>query len=242
MANTSGRKGRTAVLARDVMKRDVVTIGPEDSVGDAAALMYKRGISGLPVVKDGKVIGMLSEGDLIRRQEIGSDRPHHSWWLALFGNEDLARTYVRSHAKRVADVMTADLLTVGETASVAEIADIFAAHHVKRVPVLRDGKLVGLVSRANLIQALAGASQHEAGSIAASDDTIRAALLGELQRQPWWDDWLNNVVVSNGVVDLWGFFEAESDKAAARVAAENTPGVMAVHDHRMRRTAAMTIS
>lgn len=230
------------MFARDVMKRDVVTIGPDDSVGEAAALMYKRGISGLPVVKDGKVVGILSEGDLIRRQEIGSDKPHRSWWLALLGNEDLARTYVRSHAKRVADVMTADPLTVSETATVAEIADIFASHHVKRVPVLRDGKLVGLVSRANLIQALAGASQHKAADIAASDETIRSALLGELQRQPWWDGWLNNVVVSNGIVDLWGFYETESDKAAARVAAENTPGVKAVHDHRMRRTAAMAIS
>jgi CBS domain-containing protein len=223
--------------AKDIMKTNVVTVGPKATVGEVAALMYKRGISGIPVVEDGKIVGLVSEGDLIRRQEIGSATGPRSWWLAIFGRENLARDYVLSHARQVGDIMTRDVVTVGEEAPLAEIAALFASRHIKRVPVVRDGQLVGLVSRANLIQALAGAALRRHDEAPATDREIRDAVLAELDRQSWWDGWLNNATVEKGVVHLWGFYIAEDDRNAARVAAENIPGVRDVQDHRMPRAA-----
>ena len=221
--------------AKDVMTADVVTVTPEATVGEAASLLNERRVSGAPVLKDGRLVGMVTEGDLIRRREIGSDEEGQSWWLRLLGTGGGAQGYIKAHAKHIADVMTRKPVTVEEATPVAEIARLLETHHIKRVPVLRDGRLVGVVSRADLVRALAAASiqTFEANE---TDEAIRQALLAELDRQRWWHGWHASVIVDNGIVHLWGFYSAAGERDAARVAAENIPGVKAVEDHSMQRS------
>jgi CBS domain-containing protein len=217
--------------AVEIMTSSVVSVDPEMPIKRVAELLAERRISAAPVVDaELHVIGMISEGDLLRRAEIGTER-RGSWWLELLAsNRDLADAYVKSHAKTVRDVMTKEVVTASEHASLADIAGLLEAHHIKRVPVTRNGKLVGIVSRANLVQALASAA--EAPAPTQSDDRdIRDRLAVELKRQKWADTSPGNIVVQNGVVHLWGYALSASEQRALCVAAENVPGVKAVHDH-----------
>lgn len=218
--------------AKDVMIRDVVTVGSDTTVDKVAALMCEHRISAVPVVDNDALVGIVSEGDLVRRQEIGSETPRQSWWLRLFGEGGSAGDYIRSRAKRVADVMIRTPITVEEDTPLHEIAHIFESRHIKRVPVLRDGKVVGLVSRANLIQALASTGAAEAPA-SVGDGTIREKLSEDLAKQSWWSGSTGNFVVRDGVVQFWGFYRTQAEKDAARVAAENVPGVKGVEDNRV---------
>jgi CBS domain-containing protein len=217
--------------AADVMTLDVLTVRPETATSDIAALMLERGVSAVPVVDDQrKVLGLVSEGDLMRRVEAGTEK-RRSWWLALFAsNATLASEYVKSHARQAKDVMSAPAITVSEEISLADIADLIERHGIKRVPVVRDGKLVGIVSRANLLRALA-TFQTAATPAKPDDRAIREAVLAELREQRWSTAGGGNVVVADGVVHLWGAITSEEERRAARVAAENVPGVIAVQDH-----------
>ena len=181
----------------------------------------------------GTVIGIVSEGDLIGHAgAIGEQR--RSWWLRLFTTEDvLARDYAKSHARTAVDVMSSEVITVLETASLADIARLMDKHGIKRVPVLRDGRLVGIVSRGNLLQALAATDVSKPAS--ADDRTIREQLTAKLQVQPWAHMMTKNIVVENGVVHLFGFVRSDEERSALRIAAENVPGVVRVEDRMMRR-------
>jgi CBS domain-containing protein len=216
--------------ALDVMTTNVITVKPDMSVRDAAVLLLERHISGAPVLdEDGRLTGILSEGDLLRRVEIGTAEARRTRWLDLFSARAGADAYVKSHALRVEDVMTRDVVSVEEETSLAAIATLMESRGVKRVPVLRDGRLVGIVSRANLLQALAS-SAPEPQQVTASDREIREQLVRELEGRSWAFAG-RNVVVRDGVVHLWGIFNSMEAVQAVRVAAERIPGVRGVEDH-----------
>src|SRR6516225_4215805 len=215
--------------AFDVMTTEVITVDENATVPEAAKLMSDRGISAVPVVdRENRVIGMVSEGDLLHRAETGTER-RRSWWLEMMSSTNkLAGEYIKSHSGKVTDVMTRDVLSVTETTSVANIALLLETNRIKRVPVVRDGKLVGIVSRANLVQALAMTIDEPSSSADADDRTIREKLLVELKAQRWAEVSPANVTVKDGVVHLWSSYLSEQEKRAVVVAAENIPGVRRV--------------
>jgi CBS domain-containing protein len=218
--------------ARDIMTTHVVSVRPGVSVAQVADIMVKRGISAVPVVDDrGAVVGIVSEGDLMRRAETGTER-RRAWWLRLLtGEAELASDFIKANARKVDDIMTRDVITVTDDTPVGEIASLLEKKHIKRVPVLANGQLVGIVSRANLVQALAVASHRPHLEIPASDTEIRDRLVDRLRKEPWAHLSLMNVVVTDGVVHLWGIVPSAVEKRAIRVAAEGVPGVRAVDDH-----------
>lgn len=218
--------------AKDVMTSAVVTVEPGASVPELAELLRDRRISGVPVVSGGKLVGMVSEGDLLRRYEIGTDRFESRWWSRLFASRPGSAEYVRSHASRVTDIMTQPVICVDEDTPVVEIVSLFEAHRIRRVPVTRDEQLVGLVSRADLVLALAAKARRSIAQAAAGDKAIREQLVDELEHQPWWQRYSSMLTVTEGVVHYWGMLDSEDEKRAARVAAENIPGVRNVVDHR----------
>jgi len=227
--------------AMDVMTSEVITVDENASVQAVAKLLAERGISAVPVVdKANRVIGMVSEGDLLHRAETGTER-RRSWWLEMMASTNkLAGDYVKSHSGQVKDVMTRDVVSVIETTPVADIAILLETNRIKRVPVVRDGKLVGIVSRANLVRAL-GMTINEPSSAEADDRTIREKLLAELKAQRWAEVSPANVTVKDGVVHLWSSYLSEQEKRALLVAAENIPGVRRVEDH-MRPVPAYLLS
>ena len=222
----------------DVMTSEVITVDENASVTAVAKLLAERGISAVPVVdNENRVIGMVSEGDLLHRTETGTER-RRSWWLEMFASTNqLAGDYIKSHSGSVKDVMTRDVLSVSDTTPVADIAILLETNRIKRVPVLRDGKLVGIVSRANLVRELAMTINEPSSSAEAYDRTIRDRLLAELKAQKWAEVSPANVTVKDGIVHLWSSYYSEQEKRALVVAAENIPGVRRVEDH-MRLTGA----
>jgi CBS domain-containing protein len=220
--------------ARDVMTSPVVTVKPTASVKDVARLFLERRISGVPVVDDqGKLVGIVSEGDLVHRSEISTMR-RRPWWLVLMaGDEGSAAEYIKAHAKRVADIMTRKVISAAPDALLHEIAETLEKYGIKRLPIVRDEELGGIVSRGNLVQAIATSGSKL--DVPLSDTTIREKLLTHLNRQSWAHATLLNATVSGGVVDLWGFVESDTERKAIRVAAEATPGVRAVNDHMTAR-------
>jgi CBS domain-containing protein len=217
--------------ARDVMTAPVVTVRPDTRVEEIAQLLLERRISGVPVVDGhGHIVGMVTEGDLMRRPEIGTER-HRGWWLRFFGDERArAEEYARAHGSRAEQVMTRNVVTVSDETSVGEIARLLEEHHIKRVPVVRDGKVVGIVSRANLLHGLA-AHDPTPPARPMDDRSIREAVLHAFERDGWSAHSRLNVIVRNGVVELWGLVDSDQSRRAIRIAAENTPGVVAVKDN-----------
>jgi CBS-domain-containing membrane protein len=216
--------------ARDVMVRAVVTASPDTTVDGLARLMINLRISGVPVLDtDRRLVGIVTEGDLLRRAEIGTESHQPCWSEPFSSNSRLAAEYVKSHAKRVADIMTHEVFSVDEMATLGEIADLLEEKRIKRVPVVHDGKIVGIVSRADLLKVLAsgGAGTEDEEQ----DQTIHRLLLAELREQKWADAGEGRVVVTDGVVHLWGIVGSEDERRALRIAAENTPGVRGIEDH-----------
>lgn len=220
--------------AKDIMTAPVITAGPDSSVSEIAALLFERRISAVPVVEEGRLVGIVSEGDLLHRHEIGTERGARpgSWWLRLFSAGHSAEGYIKSHARKARDVMTREVVSVAPDSDAAEIASLLEAHGIKRVPVLEGGRLVGVVSRANLVQALAGVAQAAVRVTPPSDQSIRSRLLAELQSQPWWRRGTFSLEVKDGRVTYRGIVDSAEERDAARVAAENIPGVRAVQDLR----------
>ena len=214
--------------AKDIMTTAIATVPPQATVRDIAKLLLARRISAVPVVdSDGKVLGIVSEGDLMRRPETGTER-HPSWWLTLLDNsEERALQYVKSHGGTAGDVMTRDVKTVDEHATLEEIAEQLERHRIKRVPVLRDGRLVGIVSRADLLRGLI--ARQSAPAVTATDDEIKRAVEAAILQAGAGFAFLS-VVVSGGVVHMWGSVGSEVEKRAAGMAAEGVPGVKSVRN------------
>jgi CBS domain-containing protein len=214
--------------AQDVMTTAVATVSAKATVQDAAKLMLARRISALPVTdsKD-RVVGIVSEGDLMRRANLGTDTPR-SWWLRLFG-EDAARDYMKAHGASVGDVMTSPAVSVRRTTSLKEVAHLLEKHRIKRVPVLEGGRLVGIVSRADLVRQLATAPARPEPRTA-TDRTLRR-LVREQVAQSGVDAAYLNVTVEHRTVHLWGSVRSNHEQKALRVAAKAVEGVRKVEDH-----------
>ena len=216
--------------ARDVMVAPVISVSSNASVKEVAKIFLDRHISAVPVVDDkGKLVGIISEGDLLHRAEAGTER-QRPWWLRAFvGPDALAAEYTKAHARKVTDVMSRQVITASPETPLHEVANLLEKHSIKRVPIVANGQLVGLVSRANLIQAVASAGKGL--EIPLSDATIRDKLMAHLKAQQWAQTGLLNVTVNGGVVDLWGITRSDTERKAIRVAAEAATGVRAVNDN-----------
>jgi CBS domain-containing protein len=216
--------------AHQIMTRKVVSVTPEHTVLQAATLMLKNHVSGLPVVdQTGAVVGVVSEGDFLHRSEIGTPRKRNRLLSFVFGHGREAEDYVREHGRKVSEVMTPSPITVGEDTPLSEIVSVMERNHIKRVPVVHDGKLVGIVSRSNLLQAVTSLAR-DAPDPTADDDRIRQRIIDEIEKNDWRPIGLN-VIVRDGIVHLSGVIANERYREAIIVAAENVEGVVKVHDH-----------
>ena len=216
--------------AHQIMTRKVITVGPDTSIAEAAATMLKNHVSGLPVVDAaGKLIGIVSEGDFIRRAEIGTQRTRSRWLQFLVGPGKSATEFVQQQGRKVAEVMTPDPYTVSEDTTLPDVVELMEKRHVKRLPVVRGDQIVGIVTRANLLQAVAGLAR-EVPDPTADDDHIRDRIIASIEKTDWRPFGLG-VTVRNGVVHLHGVITDEASRQAAVVAAENVQGVKQVHDH-----------
>lgn len=215
--------------AKEVMTSPPITVTPDTDVREIARCLLEHSISAVPVLGEGgELLGIVSEGDLMRRPEAGTGRPP-SWWQAHFASpEERAADYLKVHGRRARDVMTQEVVTVAEDTDLAVVAATMEKHRIKRVPVLRDGKVAGIVSRADLLHGLAG--RRREGVAAADDEDIRKAVLAGFGEAGIRAE-LVNVVVAGGVVDLWGVTRSNTEIRAAGAAAENSAGAKAVHNH-----------
>jgi CBS domain-containing protein len=215
----------------DIMTRKVVSVSPEASIVDAIQLMLKKHISGLPVIdQDGRLVGIVSEGDFLRRPETGTERKPSVWLNAFFGPSEFAEAYVRSHGSKVLEVMSANPITVDERMPLDQVVHLMETHHVKRLPVVRRGKVVGIVTRADLMLALA--SLHRSARASPLDDSvIRNGILSAIHEQNWTAGVSVDVTVHKGSVDLWGTISDVAQRDALKTLAAATPGVKEVADH-----------
>ena len=217
--------------AGDVMTREVISIDPDSTVLQAARLMLQHHISGLPVIdKEGNLVGVLSEGDFLRRRETKTEKRRSRWLEFLMGPGRIAAEYSHSHGSKVSEVMTKEVQTVDEATALEDIVALMERHRIKRVPVLCGGQVVGIITRSNLMHAMVSLARV-AQPAATGDAAIRDQLLAEMQKEKWAPAASANVVVHDGVVELWGVIIDERQREALKVAAENIPGVKAVKDH-----------
>lgn len=220
------------MLARDVMTTAVATVSPDSAVGDVARLLLDKGISAAPVVdEEGQVVGIVSEGDLMRRPESETLSPR-SWWLRLFTVSDSqALDFIKTRGQRASDVMSHPVATVDEDTPLHEVADLLDKRRIKRVPVVRGARLVGIVSRADLIRGLAVASETAEQGVVAEDESTRQAILEMIRGEDLPEPLGLKVLMRDGVAHLWGAVEDETQRRALVVAAENVQGVRGVVDH-----------
>jgi CBS-domain-containing membrane protein len=223
-------EGESEMKAMDVMVHDVVTVTPDDDVHHAVKLMVDRDVSALPVVDAaGKVVGIVSESDVMRREEIDTDK-RRPWWLeAITPAATLAHDFAKSHGQKVREVMSQKVVSATEETTLRDLATLLEKHRIKRVPILREGTLVGIVSRANLVQALATA-QWPVNGAADADRDIRLKLLDRLKSQKWTDFGSRNITVHDGVVHIWGLVGSDDERKALLALAEEVPGVKSVCD------------
>jgi len=219
------------MIVADVMTRNVITIAPDATVEDAANLMLSRHISGLFVVDAaGDLAGVVTEGDLLRRDELGTERGR-AWWLRLLVSPARqAADFTRAHGRHVRDVMTRDVISVADNAPLELVVARMEKGRIKRVPVTRDNQVIGVVSRADLLRALVS-RVRDAEPVAQDDTAIRTAILDAMEKLSWAPMTTLNVTVAKGIADIWGTITNEDERHAIRVVVENTPGVTAVNDH-----------
>lgn len=216
----------------DVMTSPVITVAPTSTIAEAARLMLQYRISGLPVVDpEGAVVGMVTEGDLLRRAETGTGRHRARWLEFLISPGRLAKEYAAEHARRVDEVMTADVISVAPGDTLEEVVRRMERHRIKRVPVIEAGRLVGIISRANLVRALLHNLPQVSDGAAVDDHQLRQRILDEIARQPWGPCASVDVRVADGVVELFGTITDERERAGLRILAENMSGVKAVRDN-----------
>ena len=217
--------------AKEVMTTNVISVLPDATVLQAARIMLQHHISGLPVInKAGELVGILSEGDFLRRQETRTERRRSRWLEFLMGPGRIADEYTHSHGSKVSEVMTEDVRTVYETTALDDVVQLMEKYRIKRVPVLRGNTVVGIITRSNIMHAMVSLART-APAPAMDDSAIRDRLLDEMKKQQWAPAATTNIVVHNGTVELWGVIFDERQRAALKVAAENIPGVKAVKDH-----------
>lgn len=213
-----------------IMTKPVITVTPETTILDAANTMLRNHVSGLPVVDAaGKLVGIVSEGDFLRRSEIGTQRRRSRWLRFILGPGAAANDFVLEHGRKISEVMTPDPFTVTEDMPLADVVDLMEAKSVKRLPVMRGEKLVGILTRANVLQAVASLGRHVPDPTA-DDDHIRNRILHAMDKQDWCPLGLN-VIVRDGIVHLSGVITDVQARQAVVVAAENVEGVVKVHDH-----------
>jgi len=216
--------------ASDVMTSPVKTVGPRDTIRTAIETMLAMHVSGLPVVDaEGRLVGMLSEGDLMRRAELGTEKQRPRWMEFLVGPGRSASDYVQTHGRYIEEVMTADPIVVEADTPLEEVVGVMEHRRIKRVPVVRDGRLIGIVTRSDLLASLLAAEKATV-AMPGNDAAIRTAILAELQKRAWVPPASIRIEVVDGAVTLAGTILDERERDALRVAAENVPGVKAVHD------------
>jgi CBS domain-containing protein len=216
--------------AHQIMTRPVITVTPETTIVEAANTMLQKHISGLPVVDAaGNFVGVISEGDFIRRSEIGTQRKRGRWLKLILGPGKAATDFVHEHGRKVAEIMTPEPLSITEDTGLEEIVQLMEKNNVKRLPVLRGDKIVGIVTRANLLEAVASLAR-QVPDATADDDHIRNRIIDALEKNDWCPFGLS-VIVRDGIVHLSGVITEERSRQAAVVAAENVTGVKKVHDH-----------
>jgi CBS domain-containing protein len=216
--------------AADVMTRQVITISADASILQAARLMLQNRISGLPVVdQQGQLVGVITEGDFLRRAETGSERHRPSWLEFLVSPGRLADEYVHTHGRKVEEVMSRSPQTICEDASLEEVVRTMVHKKIKRVPVMRDGMLVGIITRADLLHALVSVARV-IPPIPKDDTAIRDRIVSEIDKLPWRPAGVS-VLVRDGSVELSGTILDERAREGIRVLVENVPGVRAIHDH-----------
>ena len=214
----------------DVMTRQVVSISREATIFEAIRLMLKHHISGVPVIADrGKLVGIVTESDFLHRPETATERKRSRWLDAFFGPAAAAKDYVRSHGLKVEDVMTRDPVTVAENTPLDEVVRMMESHNIKRLPVMRRSKLVGIVSRADLMLALASIDRATPGG--GNDASIRDRIMTAIREQSWTAGASVDVIVHHGVADLWGAISDAAQREALKVLVARTPGVKKVEDH-----------
>lgn len=224
--------------ARDVMTPNVVSVGLDAPVPEIARLLVERKISAVAVRKaDGTVAGVVSEGDLIRRPELETDRPRSRWLRFLLSPDDGARDFVKTHGLRARDVMTSPALGVSPDAPLADIVELMRKERIKRVLVLDGGELAGIVTRTDLLRALHAREALPTGGVPPDDQALRETILRTLGREDWAGNAIVNVQVVNGQVELWGAVDSEDQRHAIRVAVEGIPGVRGVTEHLVRTRA-----
>ena len=216
--------------AHQIMTKPVITVAPDATIVEAANIMLKQHISGLPVVdKTGALVGIVSQGDFLRRSEIGTERRRGRWLKFLLGSGSAAIDFVHEHGRKLSEVMTASPVTIAEETPLVDIADLMEKKHIKRLPVVRGGKIVGIVTRTNFLQAAADLAR-DVPDPTADDDHIRDRIIRAMEKADWRPLGLN-VIVRDGIVHLSGALLDERGREAAIVAAENVEGVRKVHDH-----------
>jgi CBS domain-containing protein len=214
---------------KDIMTTNVISIGADEPIVKAAGLMLQNRISGLPVVdKEGELVGMVTEGDFLQRGELGTRRHRPKWLEFIVGPGKLAEEYVQTSGRKVEEVMTPDPWTIRDDDSLERVVEMMERHHIKRLPVTRGGRMVGIVSRANLMHALATYARDLPAPIG-GDSAIRANILAAFARQDWAPR--VNVIVKDGVAELHGVITDDRERQGLVVAAENVAGVKKVHDH-----------
>lgn len=219
--------------ARDIMTAPVIAATPDTSVREIAELLLEKRISGLPIVQNEKVVGILSESDLLRRVEAGTEARRPKWLEALIDPNIQAADFAQSRGVLARDVMTRDIIAVDSDADLRDIAKIFEQRRIKRVPVLENGRLVGIISRANLLRALMVYSPPTPNDVR-SDQAIQAQIRERLEDEAWLDFSRLNIVVTDGVVHLWGTLKSEEQRRALVVAVRGIAGVSDVQDHTSR--------
>jgi CBS domain-containing protein len=221
----SQTRRRVAMRARDVMTPNVATVAPEDTVDQIIEVLIERGVSAAPVVDRDELVGIVSEGDLLRRRELDTQKRYRGWRAFLADPDALAREYVKSRGMRARDVMSKPVISVGQDSPIGEIAELMEKHHIKRVAVVDGGKLSGIVTRADLVRALVW---RQVGGRQTDDAAIRNTLRQRLGSQHWMDSGTIRFTVKNGVVALSGFVGSAEQREAVRVMAESIPGVTGV--------------
>jgi CBS domain-containing protein len=221
--------------ASDIMSSPVVAVGPQTPVIEIAALLRERRFGGLPVVVGDQIVGIVTEKDLLHRQELGTERRIHAqaWWRRVVGPSLEPQWYIKSHGRCAMHVMTRDVIVVEPRTPLQEITTLFDRKRIGRVPVVKDGRMVGIVACADLVRALAqGRGVAAPDALGTTDAKIRAALEAELAAQDWWNSGICAVQVAAGIVRFTGYFENDWQQQASQVAAENVPGVRHVIDER----------
>ncbi len=213
----------------EIMTKDVVTVAPDTPVQEIARLMAQKHISGVPVVDaDGTMTGIVSHSDLLHRPETGTE-PRRRRWIDLFADPDtLARAYTKTHGMKARDIMTRKVVWVDAQSDLRDAADVLDKRDVKRVPVLENNRIVGILSRGDVVRAFAMQPPRQAGQV--SDAAVQTAIQKRFAEQNWLDATFVSVSVRDGVAELSGIIRSKAQLAAVETMVEETSGVTAIRN------------